>query len=311
MPDDAEAVCRVANAHDSEPLSPSELVRLWNTWSPTDPRQRFVVESDGAIVGVAHCRRRADMLPGLFFLNLFVNDDQAGQGIGTALVRVSEDFARESGGEKMLAFVPDHHPRGKRFAQSRGYSLSRTMFESVLDASAMPAGLIEQMVAKAESNGVRFTSLQELGDTEENRRRFYAVMHECDEDEPATQDVGRLSWEDHARQTYDSPWYRPNGAIVALVGEDWAGVHAIGPLDDSEVADMTTDFTGVRRQWRGLGIAQGLKAKGVLFARALGRSRIVTHNDSLNQPMLAVNQRLGFVARPGWLFMTKHLGVID
>ena len=33
---------------------------------------------------------------------------------------------------------------------------------------------------------------------------------------------------------------------------------------------------------------------------------IMTHNDSTNAPMLAVNQKLGFVARSGLLFMTKE-----
>jgi mycothiol synthase len=56
-------------------------------------------------------------------------------------------------------------------------------------------------------------------------------------------------------------------------------------------------MTGVDRAHRGRGIALALKRATIAYAIATGVEVMETHNDSRNQPMLAINQALGY--RPG------------
>jgi predicted GNAT superfamily acetyltransferase len=66
-------------------------------------------------------------------------------------------------------------------------------------------------------------------------------------------------------------------------------------------------MTGVRREYRGRGIAMTLKLGVIDFARRNGYNMIKTWNHSDNAPMLAVNARLGFKREVGWLSMEKNL----
>jgi mycothiol synthase len=257
---------------------------------------------DGRVVGQAFSRRTADMAPGLFFLSGDVDRDAWGRGVGSALADAVEAHALSHGATKLTAFCPEREPTGIRFCERRGYSLGRTFFASVLhldefDRSAFPAGL---------PHGLRLTTLTELGDTEENRRRLYDVNRECDEDEPGSLEFGLYAWEDYVRNTLTAPWFTPDGAFIALDGDEWAGIHVLGPWDMGGPNDMSTDFTGVRRPWRGRGLALALKLAGIDWARSLGRRRLLTQNDSTNAGMLAINDRLGFRREPGMHAMNKE-----
>ena len=62
---------------------------------------------------------------------------------------------------------------------------------------------------------------------------------------------------------------------------------------------MINAFTGVIPEYRGRGIATALKVKTILHAREVGVSEILTQNDSENEPMLAINRKLGYQNWPG------------
>jgi GNAT superfamily N-acetyltransferase len=81
------------------------------------------------------------------------------------------------------------------------------------------------------------------------------------------------------------------------------GVHiGTSNLWHSPEPDMIrTGLTAVRREYRRRGIAMGLKVRALSFAKELGFRRSVTDNASINLPMLAINDRLGFVRNPIWV----------
>lgn len=304
VPDDAADIARLQNLYDDEGVTPEEVQRRVETWLPTNPALRVVAEIDGRVVGQAFARRTADMSPGLFFLSGDVDRAVWRRGIGSALADVVESFALEHGATKLSAFCPDREPVGARFFERRGYRPGRQFFPSLLhldefDRVQFPVGL---------PDGLRITTLSELGDTEANRRRLFEVNLECDRDEPGSLEYGLYTWEDYVRNTLTAPGFTPEGAIVALDGDEWAGIHVLMPWDLGGEADMATDFTGVRRPWRRRGLALALKLAGIDWARRLGRHRLITNNDSTNAAMLAINERLGFRRLPGMQVMDKLVG---
>ena len=70
---------------------------------------------------------------------------------------------------------------------------------------------------------------------------------------------------------------------------------------------MFNAFNGVRREYRGRGIALALKLLAIDFCRRSGAARIRTNNDSENAPMLAINRRLGYVPEPGWYVLRREV----
>jgi GNAT superfamily N-acetyltransferase len=99
-------------------------------------------------------------------------------------------------------------------------------------------------------------------------------------------------------------WYRPDGQIVAAVGETWVGMAAVGYFEATN--SMYNMFTGVDPAWRGKGIALALKLLTIACARRYSADYISTNNDSENAPMLAINRTLGYQPEPGYYQMTRE-----
>jgi GNAT superfamily N-acetyltransferase len=56
----------------------------------------------------------------------------------------------------------------------------------------------------------------------------------------------------------------------------------------------------VLKEYRGRKIALALKLLATRYARSLGATFIRTNNDSKNEPILAINRKLGYKPEPGW-----------
>src|SRR5205814_2164282 len=59
------------------------------------------------------------------------------------------------------------------------------------------------------------------------------------------------------------------------------------------------DMTGVKRSWRGRGIAGALKRAEIAWAKRNGFTRLETANEERNEPIRRLNQRHGYVPVPG------------
>jgi len=98
----------------------------------------------------------------------------------------------------------------------------------------------------------------------------------------------------------------PEAYFIASDGSRFVGLTSLFRLD-KEPRSLFQALTSVTRDRRGRGIAMALKLKGIEYARKNNYDRIKTMNDSDNAPMLAVNNKLGFKRRVGWITMEKNL----
>jgi RimJ/RimL family protein N-acetyltransferase len=69
-----------------------------------------------------------------------------------------------------------------------------------------------------------------------------------------------------------------------------------------------TGYTASDREFRGRGIARAVKLQTLAQAAELGISVVHTDNDSENAPMLHINEKLGYRARPGFVSHLKRVG---
>jgi mycothiol synthase len=66
-------------------------------------------------------------------------------------------------------------------------------------------------------------------------------------------------------------------------------------------------MTGVKRAWRGRGVAGALKRAQVAWAKQQGYERLVTSNEMRNEPIRRLNARLGYREAPGRVLMRGPL----
>ncbi|HVG00399.1 MAG TPA: GNAT family N-acetyltransferase, partial [Chloroflexia bacterium] len=114
------------------------------------------------------------------------------------------------------------------------------------------------------------------------------------------------SFEEFSEMVYGSEWYVPDGQIIAADGDRWVGMSAVGYFPEAD--SMRVMITGVESAYRGRKIGMVLKLLTHRCARQRGVNYLYTGNDSHNAPMLAVNEKLGYMKLRGTYYLTKLLG---
>jgi len=92
--------------------------------------------------------------------------------------------------------------------------------------------------------------------------------------------------------------------ILAVDGHHWAAMSFMIKRSDDVYYN---NLTGVHRDYRGRGLALAVKLKGIEYAKRRGAKSVLTHNDSTNERMLAVNRKMGYESKPGMFLLVKQL----
>ena len=93
---------------------------------------------------------------------------------------------------------------------------------------------------------------------------------------------------------------RPEATFVAFAGDEIVAYAKLS-LSLARPTVAMHDITGVKRAWRGRGIAGALKAAEIAWAKENGYVRLETQNEERNEPIRRLNQRHGYVVEPGWI----------
>jgi len=100
---------------------------------------------------------------------------------------------------------------------------------------------------------------------------------------------------------------RPEATFVAYAGDEVVGYAKLS-LSLARATVPMHDITGVKRAWRGRGIAGALKAAEIAWAKQAGYERLETQNEERNEPIRRLNERHGYVVEPGSVTVRGPIG---
>ena len=273
--------------------------------------ERYVAArpEDGEIVGFAglwHVPWAFD--PRKFGAEIRVRPDARRQGTGLRLWRRLEEALRARDAASVKTQVWEAMPEALAFASDLGFREVMRAWESRLDVGAFNFGAFRPALDRALAAGVEITTLAAERETHPDRLRLLrAIEAQIGKDVPRPPDdvhtpVSFAMWMEHVVQ---APWSMPEAYFIARVDGEYAGVSG---LFRPQVGDwLNQGLTGVRREFRGRGIATALKVRTVEYARDLGVREIRTWNEINNQRILAINTKFGFVRQPAWITLQKDL----
>jgi len=225
--------------------------------------------------------------PRKFGMGARVHPDARRQGIGTALWGRVEDALRAREAISVKTQVWESMPEGLAFAARTGFREGMRAWESRLDGASFDLPTFRPALDHALAGGMEITvPATEREKGRDNLRRLHAIEAEIAEDVPRPPDdvhtpVPFDMWREHL---VDAPWAIPEAYFIAVVGGEYAGLSS---LFRPQVGDwLNQGLTGVRREFRGRGIATALKVRTVL----------------------AINGRFGFVRQPAWITLQKDFG---
>ena len=297
---DLTSIVQLYNQAHPEPVSPDQLRQWWRTRSDGGIRNRLVSQDEaGALIAYGHVLRDPYMTEGLFWVQVIVDIQRRRNGYGRQMYQALLDDASLRGATHLRAEVRDDSRDGMDFARGLGFQVERHLFESTLDLSTFDEDRFAGAVEKVEASSIRFFTLADAGDTEAARRQLYEINTSTVRDIPG--DIGdERPFAVFLQEICDALWYRPDGQILAADGERIVGLAAVGYFENDRGPYMFNMMTGVDRSYRGRGIATALKLLAIRCARRYRAAYLRTNNDSLNAPMLAVNEKLGYISQPGW-----------
>jgi RimJ/RimL family protein N-acetyltransferase len=116
------------------------------------------------------------------------------------------------------------------------------------------------------------------------------------------------SFEDFQRSVCQADWYKPAGQMIVIdeASGDWAAMSAITRFEGNDAAHNL--FTGVYKRYRGRKLGQAVKVLALRFARDVLQVRKVrTNHNALNEPMLAIDRKLGYAQVRGSYLMERRL----
>jgi GNAT superfamily N-acetyltransferase len=214
---------------------------------------------------------------------------ERGRGVGSALLAELSAWARRLGYRELMGPVKEVDRDSLAWTERRGFVEVGRNSMLVLDlratetpAVAPPAGI--EIVTWAERPGVE--------------REMYEVAREAYPDVPGEEDAELAPFEEWLSMDMQGAGDRPEATFLALAGGEVVAYAKLA-LSLARPTVAMHDMTGVRRAWRGRGIAGALKAAEIAWAKGHGYERLETQNEERNEPIRRLNERYGYVVEPG------------
>ena len=256
---------------------------------------RFIADMEGHPIAVATVGRIWVQAPDYdaYWATVDVVEGSRRRGTGGRLLRTVAEVAAERGKTWLHVPVSDGRPEAVAFLTKRGFAEFQRMQIvrlNLADVSrpepTLPPGLV-------------MTTLAERPDLVAG---VHAVALETFDDIPGgDQPMAAGDLDEFRARDVDRPSMPPDGFMVAIEEETGEVVGYASLIILAGVGQH--DMTAVRRAWRGRGIATALKLATIRWAIDHGLSALETGNDEANQPMQAVNRRLGYERQPDELLM--------
>ena len=299
--DDLATIVGIVNETTPDDPDSVENLRWSNATYPGT--SRFIAEQDGMAIGAGTVGRIYMHPPEFeaFWANVAVVRSARRQGVGTALLTIVSDRARERG--KHLLHIPanEGRPEGIAFLLRRGFSEYERSKSVSLDLSGMTPPPVDV------PDGIVLTTLAEHPELADG---VYEVAVEAFADIPGGETpIATGDRAEFRAREIDRPNIPHEGFFVA---QDAASSRVVGYASLIRIPGAARpsawhDMTAVARDHRGRGIAGALKRATIRWAIADGIEVLEAGNDTDNLAMRAVNARAGYRPLPDNLTMRGPL----
>ena len=286
---DAAELGRVVAVHNAVRTDDPTTVEGLVDWKrQADDMVWLVAVDDGEDAGAAVGLVGWHSQPGTAFAEFWALPEARGRGVGSALHAELARWSAERGCAELETVVAEEDDASLAWAERRGFREVGRNSKLVLELEPIeapapdpPPGI--EIVTWAERPGIE--------------RGLYEVYREAEPDIPGEEDNEITPFERWLSNDMQGISDRADAVFVALAEDEVVGYAKLAfPQGSSRVFH---DLTGVKRDWRGRGIAAALKRTQIAWAKEQGYTQLVTQNEERNEPIRRLNERHGYRVEPG------------
>jgi mycothiol synthase len=212
------------------------------------------------------------------------------RGIARELIVVAQNQLQNLGDATKLQTMIDSDQAGALYLMHQlGFVQVWERIESRLLPKDVDLTASAALDSSLQAAGIQIRSLAEY-DLETVLPTLYALDCELLADVPFGQPSTITPFEPWRNEFLENDENDPTTIWLAVKNDQWIGCSSL----IRQTGFFMIGMTGVKREYRGLGIAKRLKLEGVRYALPSGLE-IRTFNDHSNAAMLGMNQQMGFV----------------
>ncbi len=271
-------------------------------------RRCLAEEADGAVAGWGTLHHMPDQFdPDRYGFSIGVHPDARRRGAGSALYDALRRTLIERGARAARAEAKASQPAGGAFLERRGFVERARAWESILDVAAFDPTPFAGAPARVAAQGITLSTLaEERARDPAALTAIFDLFLVCSRDVPEIDPVTDVPYDYFLTNEVEGPDGLPDGFFLAKDGGRYV---ALSNLYSSErdPSVIHQGLTGVHPAYRGRGLAMALKLRTVEYARDRGKRQIRTWNNTLNRPMLRINEAMGFRKEPVWVVYQKEL----
>lgn len=271
---DYEALVEIANAIFPDAPTTVAAVRFeddhWDSAKYLHQRYVACERSIGRVIGIAGLQHIPwNFHPQKFGVNVRVHPGWRRRGIGTRLWEQLVEVLREHQGVLARTVIRENMADGVYFATRYGFKEVMRAWESRLDVAACDLTQFRAQVDRAAGSGMTITTVAAEYDRDPDcLQRLYAIHSAIGKDVPAPDRFTPPDFRLFVTHWFDSPNALHDAHFIAVADGEYIGVSV---LSKPQLGDwLVQQLTGVRREYRGRGIATALKVRTVEFAKARG-----------------------------------------
>jgi GNAT superfamily N-acetyltransferase len=261
----------------------------------------FLATREGVDAGAAFAYVGWHSAPGTGTGEAFVLPDHRGTGVGSALYKEVAQWVQERGCVTLETTVAEDDEASLAWADQRGFREVGRNSRLVLDLTAVVAPEVDC------PPGVEIVTWAERPDLSAG---VYEVAREAYPDVPGEEGTPVAPFDVWLAMDMQGAGDRPEATFIAIAGGEVAGYAKLSISSaDSKIAFH--DMTGVRRAFRGRGIASALKRAEIAWAKNQGYESLETNNEVRNEPIRRLNEHHGYTVRPGVVVLREALAGPD
>jgi GNAT superfamily N-acetyltransferase len=210
-------------------------------------------------------------------------------GVGSSLLDALSQWASALGYVDLMGPVKETDDVSLAWAKRRGFVEIGRNSLLALDLTRAARPSVDPPA------GVEIASWADRPDAAQG---MYGVAQEAYPDVPGEEDAEVAAFDEWLAMDMQGAGDRPEATFVAFANGEVVAYAKLS-LSLARPTVAMHDMTGVRRDWRGRGIARALKAAEIAWALDNGYERLETQNEERNEPIRRLNERYGYVIEPG------------
>jgi mycothiol synthase len=301
-------IAKLYNSIDPElHLSDADFTEGDRLRDPKFKTQRWVAIEKNEIVGAGYYAQSNWFAhPQKFMIWIGVHPRHQRGGIGSALYETIIHGLQPFDHLALRTRATVDCPQSIRFLEKRGFQEVIRDIPSELNVQTFDLTRFTGLEDRFRGNAIEIKTLPELENDSERNRKLYDLDWELSLSVPGdlASGMGCRGFEKYVKYAITGPSALPDGFFVAKKGEEFIGLSHV--LSSKKGHSLYQGLTGVQPQYRRYGIGLAMKIRGIAYAQANGYTRIMAENDAKNIPMLAMNEKLGFVRKPDIITFEKQ-----